>query len=99
MFDVENVKTLIYNLRLFGKTISEDFEDSEIWKGLEGYEKELVSQDGKLWSRQVSVKHKQAALIMAIDLQNMIKGTSRSEIHSNISMPSRTANRSTLACT
>ena len=38
LFHVDNVKTLICNVRLFGKTVLDDFEDSEFWKNLKAYE-------------------------------------------------------------
>ena len=73
LFHVDNVKTLIYNLRVFGLSISDDFENSEFWKNLRDYEMYLHSKPGREWAERLSAKYKHAALIMAIDLHNIIR--------------------------
>jgi hypothetical protein len=73
LFHVDNVKTLIFNLRLFGRTISDDFEDSELWKNLEAFENYLHKNVGRDWAEILSKKYRHAALSMAIDLHNVIR--------------------------
>jgi hypothetical protein len=54
LFHVDNVKTLICNLRVFGLTISDDFEESEFCKGLREYENYLHSKPGRDWAENLS---------------------------------------------
>ena len=37
LFHIDNIKTLICNVRVFGRTVSDNFEDSEFWKGLAAF--------------------------------------------------------------
>jgi hypothetical protein len=73
LFHVDNAKTLIYNLRVFGLTISDDFEESEFWKTLRDYENYLHSKLGRDWAECLSAKYKHAALIMAIDIHSIVR--------------------------
>ena len=71
LFHVDNVKTLLCNFRLFCLALTNDFERSELWKIL-GKLEDNLHKLGREWSEQLSAKYKHAALIMAIDIQNVI---------------------------
>jgi hypothetical protein len=73
LFHVDNVNTLIYNLRVFRLAISDDFEESEFWKTLCKYENYLYSKSCRdCWAERLSTEYKHVALIMAINLHNII---------------------------
>ena len=73
LFTIDNFKTLIYNMRLFGLAICEKFEQSEFWKPIKAYEHYLQKPVGREWANFLSIKYKHAALAMAVELQTILK--------------------------
>ena len=70
---IQDIFALLCNFRIWGMMISTDFESSQVWIGCKAFLEALTSDAGKPWSRKLQDKYRHAALIMAINLQNMIK--------------------------